>query len=175
MLKKVLLGIALLLVIVCVVISLKPSEFRITRSAVIPASPEKVFAQVNDFHNWQAWSPWAKLDPNAKATFEGPSSGVGATFKWSGNNEVGEGAQTIIDSRANELIVIKLEFDKPFKAVNTTEFVFTPQGGQTLVTWSMSGKNNFVSKAVDLFIDCDKMVGSQFEQGLAQLKTVVEK
>jgi hypothetical protein len=163
--------------IVCgflIVVALQPSNFRITRSAKMAAPPAAVFAQVNDYHNWEAWSPWAKMDPDAKGTFEGPSSGIGSTFIWSGNDKVGQGRQTIIQSRENELIEIKLEFEKPFQATNTAEFTFQPEGDQTLVTWSMFGKNNFMGKAVGLIMNCDKMVGSEFEKGLASMKAIVE-
>src|SRR6185436_12908890 len=105
-----------------------------------------------------------------KNTFSGPISGKGAGFAWSGNNKVGEGRMTITESRPSELILIKLEFLRPFKATNTTEFTFKPQGGQTLVSWTMSGKNNFMAKAFSIFMDCEKMVGPQFEQGLTQMK-----
>ena len=128
---------------------------------------------MNDFHKWSDWSPWAKLDPAAKNTFEGPASGVGATFRLAGNGDVGEGAMTITESRPAELIRIKLEFLKPFAATNTTEFTFKPAGDQTEVTWTMSGTNNFVGKAMSLIMNCDKMVGGMFEKGFANMKAVV--
>ena|SRR6266550_5459326 len=174
MLKKFLIAIAAIIVVFVVVVALQPSEFRIVRSATISAPAPAVFAQVNDFHNWEAWSPWAKLDPAAKATFEGPSTGTGAIFKWAGNKEVGEGSMTITESRPSDLIRIKLEFLRPFEATNSAEFTFKPEGNRTGVTWSMEGKNNFIAKAVCLFMNMDKMVGGQFEQGLAQMKAVVE-
>ena len=174
MLKKFLIAIAAIIVVFVVVVALQPSEFRIVRSATISAPAPAVFAQVNDFHNWEAWSPWAKLDPAAKATFEGPSAGTGAIFKWAGNKEVGEGSMTITESRPSDLIRIKLEFLRPFEATNSAEFTFKPEGNRTAVTWSMEGKNNFIAKAVCLFMNMDKMVGGQFEQGLAQMKSVVE-
>ncbi len=173
-LKIVLVFFASLVLAFFVMVSLRPADFRVTRSATFAARPEVVFAQVNDLKKWNGWSPWAKLDPNAKNTFSGPSAGVGAGFAWAGNSEVGEGRMTITESKANEAILMKLEFVKPFEAVNTTEFTFKPEGNSTTVTWSMFGKNNFMSKAVDLFIDCDQMVGGQFEKGLADLKTIVE-
>jgi hypothetical protein len=144
------------------------------RSASVSAPAPTVFAQVNDFHKWEAWSPWAKLDPAAKATFEGPSAGIGAIFRWAGNKEVGEGSMTITESRPSDLIRIKLEFLKPFAATNRAEFTFKPQGDQTVVTWSMEGKNNFMAKAFCLFMNMDKMVGSQFEKGLANMKALAE-
>lgn len=178
MLIKILLWTAVALVGVVVlfviIVAMQPSDFRVARSAKMKAPPSAVFAQVNDYHNWDAWSPWAKLDPNAKVTFEGPTSGTGAKFAWSGNDKVGAGRQTIVESKPDELIRIQIEFEKPFKATNTAEFSFKPEGDQTLVTWSMFGKNNFLGKAVSLFMDCDKMVGSEFEKGLASMKAIVE-
>ena len=174
MLKKFLIAIAAIIVVFVVVVALQPAEFRIVRSATISAPAPAVFAQVNDFHNWQAWSPWAKLDPAAKATFEGPSAGIGAIFRWAGNKDVGERSMTIIESRPSDLIRIKLEFLRPFEATNSAEFTFKPEGNRTAVTWSMEGKNNFIAKAVCLFMNMDKMVGGQFEQGLAQMKSVAE-
>jgi Polyketide cyclase / dehydrase and lipid transport len=156
-------------------IATRPSEFRTTRSAKMAAPPSAVFNQVNDFHNWEAWSPWAKLDPDCKNSYEGPAAGKGAKFHWAGNNQVGEGRMEIIESRPNELVRLRLDFLKPFKATNTAEFTFKPEGGSTNVTWSMFGRNNFMFKAMGLFMDCDKMVGGQFEQGLAIMKGVVEK
>jgi hypothetical protein len=154
---------------------MQPSDFRYTRSITISAPASTVFAQVNDFHNWQAWSPWVKFDPAAKNSFDGSISGTGAIFKWSGNNKIGEGSNTIIESRPGDLIRIKIEFLRPFKATNTAEFIFKTENNQTVVTWSMFGKNNFMSKAMGLIMNCDKMIGSQFEEGLANLKSVAEK
>jgi hypothetical protein len=129
---------------------------------------------VDHLRNWEAWSPWAKIDPNMKTSYDGPSSGTGASYTWTGNSEVGEGTTTITESRPNKLVRMKLEMRKPFAATNDVEFTFKPAGNQTLVTWSMAGHKNFMAKAVGLFMDCDTMVGGQFEQGLAQLKSTVE-
>jgi len=174
MIKKVLLGIVVVVAVFLTIVYLQPSRFRIERSTLIAAPPEKVFVQVDNLRNWDAWSPWAKLDPNAKNTFEGPSSGAGATFRWAGNKEVGEGSMTIIESIPGELVRIQLEFIKPFEDQSTAEFTFQPSDDQTEVTWSMYGENNFMSKAFCLFMDMDQMLGGQFEQGLAQLKSVAE-
>ncbi len=174
MVIKIFLVLAVIVIVFVVVVARQPSEFRIARSITISASPSAVFSQVNDFHNWEAWSPWAKLDPAAKESYAGPSAGTGAIYAWAGNNQVGEGRMTITERHPNDLIRIKLEFDKPFKATNTAEFAFQPHGNQTVVTWSMFGKNNFMSKAMGLVMNCDKMVGGQFEKGLAQLKTIAE-
>ncbi len=175
MIKKILLTLAAAIVLFLVVAAFQPADFRITRKAVIPASPAAVFAQINDFRNWQAWSPWAKLDPGAKNSFDGPPAGVGSKFSWSGNNEVGEGSMKITASKPGESVVMDLVFTKPFAATNLTEFTMTPEGAGTEVTWSMSGKNSFIGKAMGLIINCNKMVGTKFEEGLANLKSAVAK
>ena len=174
MLEIILIAAAVVVIAFVAIVAMQPSEFRVTRSAAMAARAPEVFAQVNDLRKWDAWSPWAKLDPAAKATFEGPPAGTGAAFAWAGNNKIGEGRMTITDSSPNKLVRFRLEFVKPFKATNTAEFTFSPEGGRTVVTWSMSGTNNFMAKAVGLFINCEKMVGGQFEQGLANMKGVVE-
>jgi len=178
MLVKILIGTAAVIVLavggLAVIVTLRPSEFRVERSATIAAPAPAVFAQVNDFHNWEAWSPWAKLDPAAKNSFEGAPAGEGAVFAWSGNSKVGEGRMTITDSRPSELVRIKLEFLKPFAATNTAEFTFKPAGDRTAVTWSMFGHNNFISRAVFLFVNMDKALGSEFEKGLASMKSAAE-
>jgi hypothetical protein len=174
MVKKILLGLLALIVIFLIVVALQPSEFKVTRSATMAAAPEVVFPYVNDFHNWEKWSPWAKLDPAMKVTYEGPESGVGAKYAWVGNDEVGEGKMEITESKPSDLILIKLDFIKPFAATNTTEFTFKPEGDKTNVVWSMSGKKNFIMKAFCMFMNMDKTVGADFEKGLAQMKTAVE-
>lgn len=156
------------------IVALKSPEFRMTRSVTMAAPPVAVFAQVNDFHKWEAWSPWAKLDPAAKNTFEGPAAGTGAIFRWAGNDQVGEGSMTITESRPNELVRMQLDFLKPMAATNSAEFTFVPTGNGTTVTWSMYGTNSFICRAVCMFMDMDKMVGGQFEQGLASMKAIVE-
>jgi uncharacterized protein YndB with AHSA1/START domain len=174
MLVKILIGLAALVVLLVVVVALQPSEFRITRTATVAAPPSAVFAQVNDFHKWEAWSPWAKLDPAARNTFDGAPAGSGAVFAWAGNGQVGEGRMTIIESRPDELVRIKLEFMKPFAATNTAEFTFKPDGDRTAVTWSMYGHNNFIGKAVCLVMNMDKTLGGEFDKGLAAIKSVAE-
>lgn len=170
----ILVALAFIAILFVIVIAGQPSEFTVTRSAQMFATPEKVFPHVNDFHNWEAWSPWAKLDPACKNSFTGASAGVGAGFAWAGNKKVGEGRMTITESHPSDLIRLKLEFLKPFKATNTAEFTFKPEGGQTAVVWSMFGKSNFFFKVFGLFMNCDKMVGKDFEKGLASLKSVSE-
>jgi hypothetical protein len=170
----ILLAIAFIAIIFFVVIAGRPDEFIVSRSGKFFAPPAIIFAQVNDFHKWEAWSPWAKMDPNCKNTFSGAPAGKDAGFAWDGNKKVGAGRMTILESRSSDLIRIKLEFLKPFKANNTAEFTFKPEGNQTVVTWSMSGKNNFFFKAFGVFMDCDKMIGKDFGKGLAAMKSVAE-
>src|SRR4051812_12771614 len=177
--KKILLGALVVIVVViaicCVVVAMQPAHYHVERSATMNAPAATVFNQVNDFHKWEAWSPWAKVDPNMKTTFAGGPAGNGAVYSWVGNSDVGEGRMTITDSKPGQSIAIKLEFLKPFAATNATLFTFKPQGNQTAVTWTMDGDNNFVAKAFSLFMNMDKMVGGDFEKGLAQMKAVAEK
>ena len=175
MLVKILIALAVIVVVLIVIVALQPSDFRVTRSATMSAPAPAAFAQVNDFHKWEAWNPWGKIDPVMKQTYEGAPAGTGAIYSWIGNNEVGEGRMTIIESRPSDLIRIKLEFFKPFAATNTAEFTFKPEGNQTVVTWSMSGDKNFMAKAIHLFINMDKMIGGQFDKGLAEMKSIVER
>jgi hypothetical protein len=175
MLKKILIALVVVVAALAVVIALQPSTFRISRSATIAAAPADVFAQVNDFHNWQAWSPWLKLDPAAKTAYEGAASGNGAVFKWWGNSDVGEGSMTVVDSQPPSRIGITLAFVKPFASTADTVFEFRPAERGTAVTWTMSGENNFISKGFCLFMGgMDKMIGPDFEKGLGQMKTLVE-
>lgn len=174
LLIKIAVALALLVIVLVIVVATRPSDFRVTRSATIAAPPAAVFAQVNDFHNWPAWNPWATLDPAMKETYEGAPSGPGAIYTWTGNNQVGAGRMTLVESRPSELIRITLEFFRPFAATNTAEFTFRPEGARTLVTWSMSGRNNFMAKAMCLVMNMDRMVGGQFEKGLAKMKSIVE-
>jgi uncharacterized protein YndB with AHSA1/START domain len=174
MLVKVLVALAVLVVAGVVVVATRPSEFRVTRTGSISASPEVVFAQVNDFHKWEAWNPWGKLDPAMKQSYEGAPAGVGAVYTWAGNSQVGEGRMTLTESRPNELIRIKMEFLKPFAATSTAEFTFRPEGNGTAVTWSMEGQNNFMAKTMHLVMNMDRMIGGQFEKGLAAMRSVAE-
>ena len=178
MVKKIVLGVLLTILVIVivlgVVVAIQPADFKIERKITIAAPPEAVFPHVNDFHKWQAWSPWEKLDPTMKRTFEGAEAGTGAIYGWKGD-EVGVGKMTILESKPNEHIKIKLEFLEPWQATNTTDFAFKPNEKGTEVTWSMSGTNNFMFKAVHLFMNMEKMVGADFEKGLASMKEVAEK
>src|SRR3954465_10246229 len=164
MIKKILIPVLILIVVFVIVVALQPSHYRIARSTTISAPPAEVFAQVNDLHKFQDWSPWAKLDPDLKQTYEGAPTGVGAAYAWEGNKKVGQGRMSITESKENELVNMKLEFIKPFASVAATDFALKPEGNQTSVTWSMSGENNFVAKAFCLFMNMDKMVGGDFER-----------
>ena len=170
MLKKIAIGFGVLVAVLLVVTATRPATFHIERSAAFAAPPNAAFAQVNDFHAWQAWSPWDKLDPNMKRSYEGPKQGVGAKYAWAGNDEVGQGRMTITRSDEPSLIELKLEFLKPFETTNKTTFRFEPSAGGTKVTWAMDGENNFMGKAFSLFMDMDSLVGSDFERGLEAMK-----
>lgn len=175
--SKLLIVLAVLVVLAAFfvgLVAMQSDEFRVTRAAVIKGPAVEVSGHVSDFRKWEAWSPWAKLDPHAKSEFEGPSQGVGAVFKWSGNDEVGEGKMTLLEDKPGEFVKINLEFIKPMACVNITEFQFAPEGDQTKVVWTMYGPNNFMGKLVGLFIDCEEMVGKDFDKGLANLKGVIE-
>ena len=174
MLLNILIGLAVVIVIFVIVVATRPAEFRVARSIAIGVPPDAVFPHVNELKRWEAWNPWGKIDPNMKLTYDGPASGVSASYAWVGNNEVGEGRATITEIRANELVQLKLEFFKPMAGVSTAQFTFKPQGNQTEVTWAMTGKNNFIARAVCMFMNMDKMIGGQFEKGLADLKAMAE-
>lgn len=176
--KKILLSalvvIVLLVAGLTVLIAMQSEDFTVTRSQEISASPNDVHAHINDFHKWDAWSPWAKIDPAMRTSITGPPSGVGAKYAWEGNSEVGKGNMTITDSRPGEIVKIDLQFTEPFEATNVTEFQLQPAGQGTNVTWTISGKKNFLMKAMCLVVDMDTMMGPDFEKGLAQLKQAAE-
>jgi len=175
MLKRLLIGLVLLIAAFLVVVWSQPDNYRLTRETLIAAPAAAVFAQVNDLQKWDNWSPWAKVDPNAKVTFSGPQSGVGASFKWDGNEKVGAGTMTITESKPNERIATRTDFVKPFAGSSNSDFIFSEQGARTNVIWTMSGTHNFIGKAMCLVMSMESMVGPDFERGLAQLKQVAEK
>jgi hypothetical protein len=166
--------VAFVVVALIVTIHFQPEDFKISRSILSSAPPAALFAQVNDFHKWDAWSPWAKIDPSVKTTYSGPNVGTGAKTAWEGNNKVGSGNMEITESRPADLIRIRLEFVKPFAVVNAAEFTFVPETGGTRVTWTMSGKNQFIAKAFNLVMNSNAMVGGMFDKGLNAMKTVAE-
>jgi hypothetical protein len=172
--KKALLALTAIVVLFLSAVALQPADFRVERGVLIGAPAESAFLQVNDFHLWQDWSPWAKRDPQVKNSFEGPASGAGAVFHWSGNAQVGEGTMTIVESKPHDLIRIRLEFTRPFECDNAVEFRFEPEGESARVRWSMAGRNNFFGRAICLLTTMDRLVGADFEKGLEQLKVVAE-
>lgn len=175
-------GIALVIVVALAALLLfaatRPGEFRVQRSVRIQAPPGRVFANLDDFRRWTAWSPWEGLDPELQRTFSGAASGVGSVYEWQGNRKVGKGRMEITRSDTPGRLIIKLDFLKPFEAHNTAEFALDPiadaQGEATQLTWSMHGPAPFVSKLMGIFVSMDKMIGKDFEAGLAKLKSVAE-
>jgi uncharacterized protein YndB with AHSA1/START domain len=156
-------------------VSSRPATFRIERSVLVQAPPDKPFALINDFHHWPQWSPWEKLDPAMQKTHSGEAAGKGAVYAWQGNNKVGSGRMEILDTAPGERVVIKLDFYKPFEAHNTTEFTLKPDASGTRVTWAMFGPQPFMAKLMSVFMSMDKMVGKDFESGLASMKAAAEK
>lgn len=175
MILYILLGLVVFVALFLLVASMRPDDLRVSRSISISAPAALPFAQINDVRKWQEMSPYVKYDPAAKTTFAGPEAGVGASFAWAGNAKVGEGRMTIVESRPNELVRFKLEFFKPWACTNAAEFSFRPTASGTEVTWTMSGKNKLVSKAMGLVMNMDKMIGRDFEAGLQNLKSLAEK
>jgi hypothetical protein len=175
MLKTVALVALGLVAILAGVVAMQPDTFHFERSTVIEAPPAFVFPYINDFHRWSSWSPWEKLDPDMKRTFDGPPAGVDAKYAWVGNKDVGQGRMTILESRPPEHVVVLLEFLEPFEATNQAIFhMEAPTARSTHLTWTMEGKSNFVSKAIGLVVSLDKVLGKDFDDGLASLKRLAE-
>jgi uncharacterized protein YndB with AHSA1/START domain len=174
MLKFLGLVVVLAIAVIFILALTKPSTFRVERSVTINASPEKVATLIDDFHQWDAWSPWAKLDPTMKTTYSGPASGPGAVYEWEGNSKVGKGRMEILSVDPTKT-TIKLDFLKPVEGHNITDFVLTPQGTATRVDWIMNGPMDlFPGKLMSVFTSMDKMIGPDFDKGLAQLKSAAE-
>jgi carbon monoxide dehydrogenase subunit G len=174
MVKKIGIGVLILIVAVIALIATRPGSFHVERSGQVDAPPEAVFSILNDFQHWHEWSPYDKRDPNLKSTVSEPSAGPGALYTWTGNDDVGEGRMTLVESKPGELVSMNLEFIRPFAATNQVSFKLTPAEGGTKVTWSLDGKNNFIAKAMSLLMDMDKMIGKDFEQGLVNLNSVAQ-
>src|SRR4051812_21073724 len=174
MLKKIGLALAALVVVLALVVATRPATYRVTRSAEIAAPPALAYAQVADFHRWEAWSPWAKLDPDMQTSFSGQDGAAGASYRWRGNDKVGEGRMTIVEARPPGMLAIRLEFLKPWTSTSSTRFDFAPTGSGTRVTWTLDGNNDFLGKAFSLVSDLDTMIGGDFDRGLSSLKTVAE-
>ena len=153
----------------------KPDTFRVQRAADIKAPPEKVFALINDFKQWGAWSPWEKKDPAMKRTYGAVTSGKGAHYGWEGNGDVGQGSMDIVESVPSSKVALKLDFVKPFEGHNTVDFTLVPQRDTTQVTWAMKGPAPFITKVMQVFCNMDTMIGKDFEAGLASMKAAAEK
>lgn len=178
MLKIILIVLAVIAVGVVGVLAFaatKPDIFTVQRTASIKAPPEKIFAFINDFKQWSAWSPYEKIDPAMKRTYGPTTAGRGATYAWDGNKNIGSGSMEILDAPAPRKVSIKLDFTRPFDAHNIAEFTLVPGGEMTNVTWSMRGPVPFFAKIIHVFMDMDKMVGGQFAEGLANLKAAAER
>jgi uncharacterized protein YndB with AHSA1/START domain len=165
---------AAVIAVVLVLAAAKPDMFRIERATTIAAPPERIFGLINDFRQWQSWSPFEKLDPAMTKTMSGPAAGKGAVYEWKGNRKAGEGRMEIAEVSPPSKIDIDLRFLKPFRAHNTAEFRLEPRGGATQVTWAMRGKRPLVAKAMGMVFDFDRMIGRDFETGLANLKAIAE-
>jgi uncharacterized protein YndB with AHSA1/START domain len=155
--------------------STRPDSFSVQRSASIKAPPEKIFSLINDYRNWPQWSPYENRDPEMKRTFSGAAAGKGAKYAWEGNRQVGSGEMEIVDTAPPRKVLIKLDFMKPFEAHNVAEFTLEPQGETTNVTWAMHGPVPLMAKVMHMVMDIDKMVGTDFAAGLANMKTAAEK
>ena len=166
---------AIAILIVLGLASAKPDTFSVRRSAIVQAPAEEIFLLVNNFHEWAKWSPWEKRDPAMKRDYSGAESGKGAIYAWDGNKNVGSGRMEILDASSPSKIAIKLDFFKPFEGHNTAEFTFVIEAAATNVIWVMHGPSSFVSKVMQVFMNLDKMIGRDFEAGLANLKTLTEK
>lgn len=179
MIRKIILRalvvLAILVAGVLILASMRPDTFRVARSTSIAAPPEKIFAILNDFRTAPSWSPYETRDPAMKRSYSGPESGLGAVYEFEGNRAVGAGRLEITQSTPNEKVTMTLDMVKPFDAHNLVEYTLEPQGDSTTVTWAMSGRSPFLAKVVSLFIDCDELVGKDFEAGLANLKALAEK
>jgi uncharacterized protein YndB with AHSA1/START domain len=171
---KILIAVVILIGALLLYATTKPDQFSVVRSININAGPAVVFAELNDFKRWQAWSPWDKMDPAMQRTFSGSSSGVGSIYAWKGNDKVGEGQMEILKSDAPHNLVIKLDFIKPFECHNIAEFTLISSGSSTSLRWEMRGPNLFIGKVMGVFVDMDQMVGKDFETGLANLKKLAE-
>jgi hypothetical protein len=174
MLKKIGLVLVALVAALLLFATTRPDSFSVERRIVIQAPPEKIQAFIVDFHRWADWSPWEKLDPALKRTFGGPPAGVGSTYAWTGNKDVGSGRMEV-KAAAPEKVSIQLDFIEPFEGHNTADFLFAPKDGGTELRWVMFGPMPFISKVMSVFVSMDSLIGKDFEKGLAQLKTVAEK
>lgn len=175
MLSKIGIAVAIVLLGLVVLVAMQPSTFRIERSREITAPAYVVFDLINNFKHWSAWSPWEKLDPTMKKKYAGPETGVGAVYEWSGDKQVGAGRMAITESEPGKKVGIELEFKKPWQATNRTYFVLEPAGRAVVVTWTMEGDNDFMSKAASLFLNVNESLGKDFEAGLREMDSVARR
>lgn len=175
MVKKILLGLLVLIALVLILAVTRPDAFRVERSIAVKAEPAKVYALLNDFHQFPNWSPWRNLDPAMQTTYSGAPSGQGAVYAWTGNDAVGAGRMEILQTVPDSSVTVKLDFLKPFEAHNTTQYTLVSNGGTTTVTWAMFGPSPYISKVMGVFVSMDSMIGKDFERGLARLKALAEK
>ena len=175
MIKTIAIVIVVVIAAILIFAATKPETFTVQRAASIKAPPEKIFAVLDDFHNWGVWSPWEKMDPDMKRTFSGAANGKGAVYEWQGNSKVGQGRMEITDATAPSQVTIKLDFIKPFEGHNVAEFLLQPNGDATNVTWTMRGPSPYIAKVMSVFCNMDSMIGKDFEAGLANLKAATEK
>ncbi|WOH51663.1 SRPBCC family protein [Bradyrhizobium sp. sBnM-33] len=166
---------AIAIAVVLILAATKPSSLRVQRAVSIKAPPEEIFPLISDFHQWLTWSPYEQKDPAMKRTYGGAERGKGAVYAWDGDKNVGSGRMEILEATAPQKIVIKLDFFRPFEGHNTAEFIMLPQGDGTHVTWLMHGPANFMSRLIQVFMNLDRMIGRDFEAGLANLKTITER
>jgi hypothetical protein len=171
----VVVAVVVLIAAVLIFAARKPDTFRVQRATSVGAAPDKIFPLINDFKNWGSWSPYEKKDPAMKRTFSGQTSGTGAVYEWDGNSQVGKGRIEIIDTSAPARVTIKLDMIKPMEGHNVVDFTLEPRGGATQITWAMRGSYAYVAKVMSLFCDMDKMIGKDFETGLANLKSLAER
>jgi uncharacterized protein YndB with AHSA1/START domain len=167
--------IGIIIAVVLILAARKPDTFSVTRAAVVNAPADKIFPLISDFHQWLNWSPWEGRDPAMKRTYSGAERGKGAAYAWESNKNVGSGHMEILEATPSSKIVIKLDFLKPFEAHNVAEFTMLPRGGATSVTWVMHGPAPFMTKLMHTVMNIDRMVGKDFETGLANLKAIAEK
>jgi hypothetical protein len=175
MIRKIAIALSAIIVIILGLAATKPDTFTVQRTASIKAPPEKIQPLISDFHNWASWSPWEKLDPAMQRTYSGAASGTGAVYAWKGNSDVGEGRMEVTRVTVPTQVDIKLDFITPFASSNSTTFALAPQGDGTTVTWTMSGPMPFISRIMSVFMSMDRMIGPDFDKGLAQMKAVAEK
>ena len=174
MLKKIALGVVVLIAALLIFAATRPDTFRVERTASINAPAATIFPLINDFRNWDSWSPWEKLDPNMTRTFSGSPRGEGAVYAWDGNSDAGAGRMEIVESIPPSKVTIQLDFTAPFESSNVTEFTLTPSGDSTTVTWAMHGNNEFIGKLMGIFMNMDSLIGGDFEKGLAAMATAAE-